>query len=787
MNEELLKKNNSKSIEESNINKINQIYIESELIAQYIIEKLISLVLSDLFKKEIDKKIADYCCADLENMLNDIKDMEFINHDKDDLFKRNILIDKISKTPKKIGNKLKNFLFLNEKEQKILNKSQIIQGYKFIKDLDVNTSVNYSINIRPLLPIELQCFYNLDNEKKVMKILKRKNMFEVNENTKKSFDNNFSKRKKSNNEESFKINDNNEEIEKIEKIETLGMDNFKININQKNSNVIITSKMKPYNSWNIIPQPKHVTIDRYAATKIKIDNSNFKNNFDNNLENDINLELKINKQNNENKNPKNDKIKKMLKIRSFNFNSFQNNESPRKTKKLIIPLDLPSYNLEPEKSNRAEETEEIKNMRKFIETQLNKKKIEEIKEEKKKEQLKKEKNLLNKNKVYINKNVTVDSKGNLVLVKPIKIESLINEFKNMGSYSKDIGKIKDETYIKKNFKNVKIEKNNTEINFNNYEKTEKKRVNISINNNLKIKIDDKNNNTKNETNIKIPDKNGIKFASGSNFEIMNLECGVNLIEDKKKKSGGKDFFQKYGRCSFEIFQDQLNKTSLNNNLININVNNSDSDNDKHMKTEIGLPPLNIKKMKREKTEYNIKNTEPNVTNNILNLKTKNLKIALSNLDLINEKNIREINGKNLEKINLLKNNSIKNIKKDKKDFGEINIFNRTLMKNKLWGDPNESFQNLYMTNKYPVKPENTFLKREISQNELNHSPRRRLPPISSAVKLFEEQTNQYNNTNNKAKKKLKDIKNHNLSKDSLYENKSKYFISKTNEFNNNIE
>ena len=284
----------------------------------------------------------------------------------------------------------------------------------------------------------------------------------------------------------------------------------------------------------------------------------------------------------------------------------------------------------------------------------------------------------------------------------------------------------------------------------------------------------------------------MKFACGSNFDIINLECGVNLIENKKKKTGGKDYYKKYGRCSFEIFQDQLNKTTsnfgqLDNNIINININDSNNDNDKYLKTEFDLPPLNLKKMRREKTEYEIKNIEPNVAGDILNVKTKNLKLALSSLDLINENNIKGINEQNLDKqINILKNNNIKEIKKekDKKDFGDINVFNKTLMKNKLWGDPNESFKNTpYMTRKDPIKPNKKLLQKEISHNELNRSPRRRLPPISPTLKLYEEQANQMNNgknnIKNKSKKKLKEMKNLNLSKDSLENNKNKYFTANT--------
>ena len=265
---------------------------------------------------------------------------------------------------------------------------------------------------------------------------------------------------------------------------------------------------------------------------------------------------------------------------------------------------------------------------------------------------------------------------------------------------------------------------------------------------------------------------------------MNLECGVNLIENKKKKTGGKDYFQKYGRCSFEIFQDQLNKTNSfyqqgNLNIININA----SDSEDYIKTEISLPPVKAKKLKREKTDYEIKISEPNFGNNMLNSKTKNLKAALSNLDLINEKKFNEFTKTNYENKNwdILKNNNMKGGEKEKINLGEINIFNKSLMKNKLWGDPNES-QSPYMTRKYPIKPEK-FLQREKSQDKLNNSPRKRLPPINSAIKLYNLQVSQTQNGGFhliKNKNNFKEIKNINLSKDSLYGNKNKNFLSEAN-------
>ena len=35
---------------------------------------------------------------------------------------------------------------------------------------------------------------------------------------------------------------------------------------------------------------------------------------------------------------------------------------------------------------------------------------------------------------------------------------------------------------------------------------------------------------------------------------MNLECGVNLTENNQKKSGGRDYLHKYGRFSFDIYE-----------------------------------------------------------------------------------------------------------------------------------------------------------------------------------------------------------------------------------------
>ena len=788
MNEEIINNGNDNINNKNNSNysnnkiKIKPNYIESEIVSNYILEKIISLVISTIFRKEVEKKLPDICYIDLKKMIDDIKDLEFIKHDKDDLIKKKNLLDKISKTPKKEKNKFINLLI--PKEDKIIlrkNKSQIIREYKLINDLDPNISTNYSINIKPLLPVEKQCFYGLNNEKKVMKILKKKSINEIKNKLNKNRDDPF-----------------NEQIENIEKIESDKIENiFLINNSKKNKNIIIMSEIKEPNNWNIIPQPCHSIIDRDASTQVKIDSSlkyYFKVNDVNDIpKKDEKSEEKVNNNLNKSRKSKLENIKRTLRIRNFTF--INREEEVKKTKKIVIPEEFPSYDLEPEKTNRIEETDDIKQMRKIIENE-NKRKLEELKEQQEKERQNLDNNLFNQKKGYFNPNITVDVKGNLVFIKPINIENLIQEFKNMGSHSKEVGRIKDEIIEEKNFKNVKVEVNKNPDNF--FEQSEKSTKRPSIARRSSItKTDSK---FKNQSKIekgkeiseisKTPDKSGAKFASGSNFEIMNLECGVNLIENKKKKTGGKNYFQKYGRCSFEIFQDQLNKTTNsyyqkeNYSAIKLNINDSDD----HIKTEINLPPVKEKKLKREKTDYEIKISE-NIGKNMLNLKTKNLKAVLSSLDLINEKKFNEFSKTNYENKNwdILKNNNKKE-NKEKLNLGEINIFNKTLMKNKKWGDPNDC-QNPYMTRQNPIKPEN-LLQKEKSQNKLNNSPRRRLPPINSAIKLFNEQISHTQKAGfhlKKRNKNFKNIKYLNLSKDNLYGNKITNFLATTNDSFHNTE
>ena len=798
MKEELTNDSILKSIESntkhiSNNNQMN----ESEIISCLIIDKIISYVISTSFNNDINKKIPNYSYENFLDILNEIVKLEFLGHDRDDLYKKNKTFEKFCKTPEKERNNLETSFIVTEKEVKIKNKSQIFNGYNFKRDLDPNVTV-CSIDMNPLLSKEEQNIYNKEkkDEKITMNILVRKNEFKV----KGKNDNQIKSKKPSELKDNNSIDDifglkKNEKIEKIEKIESHKMD-YSIN---KNSNIIISTDM--INNWDLIPQPEPSPIDRFATTKIKLDRVNIEGTDQDNFNNK-------NSDNNKIKQNRINKIHKTKLLHSiFNLNK-NGKESPKKIFHRII-TDLPSYDLD-EKYNIPQETEDIKNMREKYENEIKVKKIE----KEKNDNIEKNKKVIKeKGKKKENQNITVDAKGNLVFIKPINIDSLIKDFNiKVLSDSKLIKQIEDSNIKQQSFKNVEVEINpNPDTSFLDKEISEKNKnrnnnnayerflQGIKKKNNFEIKID-KNQTT--ELKIKRPlnrDKNP-KIISGSNFEIMNLECGVNLTENNQKKSGGRDYFHKYGRLSLDSYENQLYRTSSsfynnqlnNNNYININISNDNGNDSNEKKVQAYAHQKNSRlqsatssKMKEKIDE--MRNTPPSSKNKYLNLKIKNLKSALSHLDLFNEKDINKMNLTNQFKF--FNNSKNKKIKKLKKHLGDINKFNSALLLGNQLQATSNDINKKGVKRKLPTKPDEKILKREVSHNLMKHMPRQRLPPILSELKTYVEHDNVSDIFRNdsllKKKKKLKEIKSKNLSKDSLFENKNKYYLTSKNWFFNN--
>ena len=221
--------------------------------------------------------------------------------------------------------------------------------------------------------------------------------------------------------------------------------------------------------------------------------------------------------------------------------------------------------------------------------------------------------------------------------------------------------------------------------------------------------DNNNNNDKNHNNLignnslpvinQIPSiikKSTSQFAAGSNFDLIQLETGVDLIENLKFKTGGKDFFKKYNKYSVENFEKQQNKTETENFYKTRKEDFRESiysHTDEHRKIIDNLTSNSNRENKN-----NFLNLEPSEMNNTLHLKTKNLNKALSELDLISENIIKEnkIYSKN-------KPGDLFNKKKlvNMKNYDAMNKFTKTLMGSSSWGISKKN-KNLTQENEFII-------------------------------------------------------------------------------------
>ena len=132
-NENILNKSISKLKLSKNKEIFNiTIFKESEVVVRTILEKIISIVISKMFEKKVENKIANFCLLELKNKLDNIIDMQFIKHDKDDLSKKKIFKNKSQKIMVNKNRNNEHFLLLTEEKaiNKNLNQSQIIPDYE---------------------------------------------------------------------------------------------------------------------------------------------------------------------------------------------------------------------------------------------------------------------------------------------------------------------------------------------------------------------------------------------------------------------------------------------------------------------------------------------------------------------------------------------------------------------------------------------------------------------------------------------------------------------------------
>jgi hypothetical protein len=274
---------------------------------------------------------------------------------------------------------------------------------------------------------------------------------------------------------------------------------------------------------------------------------------------------------------------------------------------------------------------------------------------------------------------------------------------------------------------------------------------------------------------------------------MLPECGVNLIEEKKSKSGGKDYFLKYNKYSLQFFEETFNKTISSNfyqNKMNDLLNIGNSKSKKNIKDQL---KESIKEIGSDKKIINndMNTIMPSESNDKLFVKTKNLKMALNELDLITEGDEKlTLDNKNRNKNILKRKKIVMSFRKhSKKDYKEIDKFAKTLMGGENWGN------NIYKTKdsikqniKQPTKPIFDELKREVPATLLNRMPRKRLPPIINKLKdnkMGYTITEGFFNKNKKLK--LKTIPKDESKKNQIEEEESSIEIKNLEEKNDDLD
>ena len=741
---------------------------ESEIIVKYILEKILSLTITSSNKNKIEKIIPDYCTKKISRMLELITDLDFITYDKDDI--------DISMKIKEIC-KIKSGVNLNSKikiEKAIINENVLLDKtvknieYQLRKNLDPNKEINvFSFDSNVLSNEEKKIIKNnVNNENLMFNILERIIDQKLN-NTNKS------KEKQNKNQDPFELKSS-ENIEKILKVEEHKIefqeDNF-----FKEQNLPFQTKVIGQNFWGIISEPLPPKIERSATTKIKYE--------------EIPLIIKSSKHSVKKKNRISEELENLLIENPFSKNDKNEHkknkhinikkEENNNNKQQNYPLtELSSYDIDPNKIEKKIESQELILLRNEI-IKKNEEKIIKLQKILEKEKELKNIELANKEleKELRNKNVTVDINGNLVFVKHLKEDQLINEFRKGKSKSKQI-KLIESPFIPIK-RSSTIEKNPNEngnsngVNKNNIKNQNKLKKKVKFNNKPKNQKLTKKliNTSENIINQKsLTEKNEkMKYINGSNFNVMNPECGVNIIEKNKFKSGGKNFLKKYNKYSVEIFQ-ELSKTfsssfyknnEITNSLaLNTNIYINDNSNSK------------TKELKETKSE-NKNKTKSNDENSRITVKTYNLSLALQNLDLITESEERLFLNKKIRNKNIFKMKNKKySSNKLKNDLGEMNIFAKTIMDGEWTSRVNTNFQKYEeLKCKKPLKPENIELGRELPLNILKHLPRKRLPPINSLLKK-DILTETFSDT---FRKKIYEKENKNDIKNKKYQSTSNYF------------
>ena len=173
------------------------------------------------------------------------------------------------------------------------------------------------------------------------------------------------------------------------------------------------------------------------------------------------------------------------------------------------------------------------------------------------------------------------------------------------------------------------------------------------------------------------------MPSGSCFDLISLEVGVNITEDKKYKTGGKDFFKKFNKYSLDSYNRQL-KDTISSNMSMINTNpvftsaNILTNTDYNYQTNLTEPNQTMTSKKPLFQQTMFRTSKLTSLNNSIKMSNNgfSLSSAMEGLDLLGSrlKKSDRANQKNIFKEKNRTNNSM-----NTKELKEMNKFAVTLM------------------------------------------------------------------------------------------------------------
>ena len=398
--------------------------------------------------------------------------------------------------------------------------------------------------------------------------------------------------------------------------------------------------LKGENNWDLMDEPSSNKYDRYATTLVKFqeiekdwnkyNKKEILEKIDEENENNSDINYKKTNENIESKKLETTRKKSIKRLSRLSklliFDNNANNDNRIKKRNLNDIMSQFSFHDLDDSNDIYKEPKNInyEKLRKEVqEKQKEENEEKKIKKNAKNDIENKIKLAAEKNKQYAGKKITVDSNGEIVFIKGIKLEKLSKDFITMRTMTKLVRDEEKAKEAEKNKSKNKIKKRKTVSINNNLTLANNNGANNEVINNEKKQEKDKNNNekqneiNKNEENTenkllkgksqRLPKIRGGRFKpkenpeelykqkllkrieegpiilSGSNFDIMSMEVGVSIKEKDKFKSGGKDFYHKFNKFSLDNYNKQLKDTLQINSFIktqteNENYNKSDVNN-----------------------------------------------------------------------------------------------------------------------------------------------------------------------------------------------------------------